>query len=191
VRGTEIDAAGRDVVPGDEDVPVGAGGGAHIGGQLVSERLVVEVAHDIRHGDRHRFGVPGQIGQFGAPVGRQGHHRHDAGAQAGEREDHELPAVAQLYDDPVARRDAQLQQSYGGGVGPCGEFRVGEADAGAVERDGVHECRGVRHPICDLLEQGAQRHPRPVPVGDVAGHRLVRPGDGVLSCRGGHRRPPS
>jgi hypothetical protein len=63
---------------------------------------VVEVAQHVRNGQGPRLAMPAQVGQLVPAVRGQRHHRHDPGAQAGEREHDELPAVRQLDDDPVA-----------------------------------------------------------------------------------------
>ena len=62
----------------------------------------------VGHGDRGGLGVRGQVGQLGAAVRGQRHDRDDPGAQAGQGQDDELPAVGQLHDDPVARLEAEV-----------------------------------------------------------------------------------
>jgi hypothetical protein len=75
---------------------------------------VVETAQRGRHGECRGLAVRRQVVHLVPAVRRQGHHRHDPGAQAAEGEDDELPAVGQLDDDPVVPRQAEVVDQAGG-----------------------------------------------------------------------------
>ena len=63
---------------------------------------MVEAAQHVRHGQGAGLAVLAQVGQLVPAVRGQRHHRDDPGAQAGQREHDERPAVRQLDHDPVA-----------------------------------------------------------------------------------------
>jgi hypothetical protein len=100
----QADVCRVDLVAGDQDVPQRL----HLGGELGGEGLMVETAQPVRDGDRGGFRVRREIGELGAPVRRQRHHRDDPGAQARQGQHHELPAVRQLHDDAVAGLQPEL-----------------------------------------------------------------------------------
>jgi hypothetical protein len=171
----QVGTAGEDLLPRDEDAA---------DAQLVGQRLVIVVGDPVGHRDGGGLGVLDQVGQLGAAVRGQRHHRHDPGAQAGQGQDHELPAVGQLHHDAVTRADAEVAQPRCGGVGALGQPGVGQLGVA------VDEGRGVGGAVGDLEQQVAQRTAAPPALRDVVRDVGVGPCHGALSDRCGHRTPP-
>ena len=169
-----------DLIARHQDVPQRL----RLGDELRGQGLVVEAAQPVWYGDRGGLGVCGEVGQLGVPVRGQRHHRDDPGAQARQGQDHELPAVRQLDDDPVAGPQAQPGQPGRGGAGAAEQLRVGQPQLAVDQRD------LVRSAVGGLVQQRVQRAALPVSGGDVALDELLWPGDGALSDRRSHLDPP-
>ena len=112
----------------------------------------------VRRSRRPRRGPPGSAAR--AAVRGQRHHRDDAGAQTGQGEDDELPAVGELDDDPVTAVEAEMSSSA-----------AARASARATRSDRWAACRRPRRHVCRIgrrrpARARGERRPRQRPAAE-------------------------
>ena len=132
-------------LPGHEDLLHVGHSATQLGRELSVVETGVVVVADIGASAR----ALGEVGDLGDAVGRQRHHRDQAGAEEAERGDGELDGVRQLHDHPVAGLQSRGGEARGTAICGCGELAVGECVVGVRDGGG----RGLRA----IPERGPQR----------------------------------
>ena len=158
------------VLADDQDVRQGG----RAGQEFFRHLLVVEAPQHVRHGQGAGPAVLAQVGQLVPAVRGQRHHRDDPGAQAGQGEHDERPAVRQLDHDPHPGPQPEPGQPGGQRVGPGQQRRV--ADPGGA----VDQGRRVRPGGGDRGDLGPEIPAAPPAGLRVLAGQVVRPRHGSL-----------